>query len=277
MDLPRYVLPTDLYRYADFASIAVASGGESADPDYQLESLHDLDVACPFKATDGSVALRIVWDCGSAKRLDYVGLPIHNIVPGHVVRWQMHASNVWTAPTLNAAMTMGALLPSGHSRAPWVDLTQVDGYDVAGFRWWSLLVPINTLPVQLGEVVLGRVLSDLPTGIEQGATLAEAHPVLQALKTSAGYETRYRLPFRNRRLAGRCVDVDSLTVLRQLHGATGGCDPFVFILDPADETDGGWLAQFGEQTAAELTWTETSPDYTPVDIEILEVPRGLPL
>jgi hypothetical protein len=275
---PRYSLNSDIVRATDWASIGVASGGESVDPDYQLASLHDLEPENPFKALDGSVALDIVWAAVAKIRIEYVGLSIHNIVPGKAVLFQGNNLNVWEAPLMNAPITIGPALLSGHSRAPWKDLAAVEGYDPDGFLFYRLHVPANDgIPVQLGEVVLSRALRTLPVGIGQGMRPRHRHPVLQGLKTGAEFETRYRLPIFNRSFQGQCGDALDLAVWLDLHAETGGCDPFVWVQDPSDETDGGWLAQFAETTARDLEWSYVTGSYKPVDIEIQEICRGLPL
>jgi hypothetical protein len=274
----RYCFPEHLLRATDFASIGVASGGESADPDYQLAALHDLDPKVPFKATDGSVALDIVWAGAAPVVIQYVGLTIHNIKAGSAVLFQGHNANVWDAPAMSAPLSIAAPIRSGHSRAPWTDLTQVAGYDPAGFLFYRLHVPANDgVAVQLGEVVLATEFLELPHNPLWGISHARRHPELQGMTTGAEVESRYTLPIRNRRITGRVVHPDTMRVFHELHEATAGGLPFVFVLDPTDETDGGWLAQLGAASAAEFVWTDVHPRYTPVDVEILEVSRGLPL
>ena len=272
-DTPRIALYGDLLQYADFASVGVASGGEDADPDYQLPSLFDLDPLTPFKSTDGTVDLEVVFDAGAPLRLDGVALAIHNISAGANARWQMHSANAWGAPTMDAPLSIAAVLPTGHSRAPWCDLTQVAGYTAAGLRYARLVVPATGTPVQIGELILARQLRSFVLGIERGVKPSEAQPLFRAIRTSAGVVTRYTLPILTRSFVGRLVDAADAPLLRQLAAA----EPFLWITDPSDTTDGGWLARLGERTKAQLTWSDDSPEIKNIDIEIEELSRGLPL
>lgn len=79
------------------------------------------------------------------------------------------------SPAFTASFTIPDYLGSGSRKwfvNPWLDLTQVVGYDAAGFRYRLLRIVGNSQNIQLGQLWLGRTIRrfnpDVRWGVDRG-------------------------------------------------------------------------------------------------------------
>lgn len=173
------------------------------DTDYPASYLVDGQLARPGKLT--TTTGDWVWDFGSAQRVDLLSLGPHNLTAGLTgVLFQGNATDVWTAPTLSATVTIPAYHDDGQSVNPWLDLTAASGYSTSGFRYWRLRIgTANAAPVAIGEVAL---YSQKTTIRNFRVGLSEALRI-PAVVHSTTYEvdTTYSLGVARRRMTGDVV------------------------------------------------------------------------
>jgi hypothetical protein len=275
-----YCRPSDLVRVTPILIIGVASGTVSADPNYGLASLHDGNPAKPCKFIDAPpVAIRITWDFGAPQRLDGIVLPSHNFDTSLEVRFQGNAANDWGAPTLNAAPPIAAKRLDGHSRSPWADLRTVAGYAEAGFRYWSLYLPVNSVAPQLGEVCLVKQWRqferpfdwrDLARDVNRG--------YIPAKETSFGVETLYKKNVKRRGISTPIIASSAdYQALLDLVDDGQGVDPFIFILDRTVTDDGGLMVRCSQSMVQQFRAGWKGGNAHAVTVEFIELSRGLPL
>jgi hypothetical protein len=275
-----YCRPSDLV--TALATWSVASGTLSTDPNYNLTALVAHNPALPVKFTDTpGVATAIVGDFASAHRVDGVLFPHHNFATSAAVRVQFNDTNVWTAPSVNAALTVSAARPGspGHSRSPWIDLRSVAGYKTAGYRYCRIYIPAQTAAPQLAGFALVGVWRVFDGHVEKEPTLSHNRAWVQSLTTAAGVTSYYERNVVQRPIAGRmfCFGTDWQDWKDLADDAGGPVRPFPFVLDADVKDDGGQLMRFSDETAGALAITAITPDQGWFGFTLEEVSRGLPL
>ena len=275
----RYCRYTDLLR--TFSSVTLASGTASADTNYDLTALSDLDLAKPLKLIDASpVAVRITWDHGSATRVDGLLLPKHNLDASLAVKIQRNATNSWATPTQDVAVTISADRPGspGHSRSPWVDLTTATGYSAGGFRYSSLYVPAGAANAKLKAFLVSQWRT-FERGLSgKTVVLGHARGFIPAIKTAYGVESYYDQNVVQRTVKGRlnATPTDWQSVQDLADDCSGCVNPFAFVLDDTVTDDGGLLVRMSQQMAAGLSAEYECVRRRPVQIALEEVSSGLP-
>lgn len=220
-----------------------------------MANLTDLRPSKPFKMSAGGAGVDILFDWGSAQRVDLVQIPIHNFPAGADVRWQMHTSNSWAAPTLDAGLTIATYPEDGIPLPVVRDLTGVTGYSASGLRWGRLHIPSQVAAVAIGEIWLGTTKrQDLPSH-RPSAQYPEQQPTILR-KTSHGTPLRYRIPVRLRawrmEFAPRPSELALWTSL--FRDAYGQNRAFLYWPDPA--VNDASMAMFGADTLdPEHQWT----------------------
>lgn len=275
-----YCRPSDLV--TNHATWAVASGTVSTDPDYDLTALVAHNPALPVKFTDASpTAVAIVGDFTTAHRVDGVIFPHHNFATAAAVRVQFNDTNVWTAPSVNAALTVSAARPGspGHSRSPWIDLRGVAGYKTAGYRYCRIYIPAQTVAPQLAGFALVGLWRLFDGHVEKEPTLSHNRGYVQSLTTAAGVTSYYERNVVQRPIAGKmfCFSDDWQDWKDLADDAGGPVRPFPFVLDDSIVSDGGQLMRFSDETAGALSITAITPENGWFEFTLAEASRGLPL
>lgn len=273
----KYARPSEIITSS--ATWAAPAGTVSTDPDYGLASLYDGLLAKPTKFTDAPVvAVRIVGDFGVATRVDGLALPNSNIDAGLVMRAELNASNVWTAPTVSVNMTMGARNLDGHRASPWVDFTAASGYSAAGFRYVSLYVPVNSIAPWLGEVlVLGR-LRAFSVWPQFGGSRGALRQFPEVLTTEYGIKRAIARRIKQRiiRFSLKGTDQDFADLEALADDAAGAARPFFMVADSTVKTDGGLFGRFTAVAAEAILAGEDWFDLANFALEFDEDSRSLP-
>jgi hypothetical protein len=263
------------------ATITVPTGTVSTDANYGLTSLYDGNPAKPCKFTTAYAT--ILFDFGSAQRLDAFAMPHHNIDAGLGVLFQGNASDSWGAPTLSASVTIGAHDADGHVKQAWVDLTGVSGYSVSGFRYWRLYIPAtNSVAVQIGEALLVAQLRTLTRGIQDTIARPITRGYIPAMETEAGVKLYYERDVKQFGISGNIVGTlqDYADVKALLDDTHGPCRGFFFVLDSSVQHDGGLYVRATEEMATDFSAeqpVEFRDDVVMLPWSVVELSRGLPL
>lgn len=275
-----YARPSDLV--TALATWGVASGTVSTDPDYDLTALVAHNPARPVKFTDvPGVATAIVGDFGAARRVDGVLFPHQNFATSAAVRVQMNDTNVWTAPSVNAALTVSAARPGtpGHSRSPWLDLRSVAGYKTSGYRYCRIYIPAQTTAPQLAGFALVGLWREFSGHVESGVELAHNRAWVQSLTTAAGVKSYYERNIVQRPIAGKtfCFGDDWQAWKDLADDAGGPVRPWPFVLDDDVADDGGLLVRFSDETGAAFALPSLTVGNGWFEFALEELSRGLPL
>jgi hypothetical protein len=256
----------------------VANGGGSdwvvntgtGDAAYPATNLGDLNPAKPAKLTTTTGSW--VRDLGSAKTIEIASLVMHNLTPGLEVRLQGNATNAWGAPTFNQTFTIPAYHEDGMPVNPWMNLKDL-GVGIS-FRFWRVVVVgVNAAAVAIGDIILGRTLSQFPVNIHWGFTETDEHPMI-AHKTTHGVELIYDLNTKIRHVNGEVETTDAgYTAFKSLHrAARGKVLPWLMVLDPA--INDAMLVRFEKETLeADRNFRNSST----IKLDFCELSRGMPL
>jgi hypothetical protein len=269
----KYCRPSDIVIPQAVSADIATVGGQ-----YGLPALYDLNPAKPCTFI-GVGPLRIVYDYGSAQRIDAFGLPNSNLDAGLPCRVEMHAIDSWGAPTVSGTMTTGADHANGHRASPWKDLTQVAGYSASGFRYLSLYVPVNSVNIRLGEILPIARLREFSRWPMWDGTKGAQRRFLESMETEYGVQRVVRRKITQRTLSfsfkGRDTDYADLQSLAD--DASGVARAFFITADGDVETDGGLYARFTRDTAERIEASEEWTDTNPFTVSVRELSRSLPL
>lgn len=229
------------FHAADNKASGAAVTATPEDSTYPAANLVDENPGTPSKlsATSGSWVI----DLAQATRVDAVAFWKHNFDPALTVQIQMHASDVWTAPTLSTTITIPALPEDAYPFCPWVDLRSVAGYAVSGFRYLRINVPsANSVNCALGDVFLGSVAKTL-SHLQRPGEIEEDHPITEHA-LGPGRSLVYDEGMRIRTL--RCQGLAAATetaALRSWHRACHGrARPGLLI--PDTSVNDAWFGRF---------------------------------
>jgi hypothetical protein len=244
----------------------------TADGAYPVANLVDLNPAKPAKLTGTTGNVR--WDFAAAQRIDLAAIIHHNLTAGLNVRLQGNATDVWSAPTLDAAFTIPAYREDGYPSNPWIDLTLAAGYTATGFRYWRLVVvAANGANVAIGDVWLGMTKRTLTPNISWGETQTEERALIEHL-TDFKVATIYDLGVTVRGLTGELDWTDSNRAIYDAwwRSCRGRVRPFLLI--PNGTVNDAWLARFVEP---EKAITLEFLDRNRIPVAVRELGRGLVL
>ena len=279
----RYCRHTDIL--TSFSAVTLASGTASDDPNYNLDALSDFDLSKPLKLVDGSPieAVRVTWDHGEATRVDGFLLPKHNLDASLAVLIQRNDTDDWSgspAPSQSVAVTIAAVRPGapGHSRSPWVDLTTAAGYDVGGFRYTSLYVPVNSVAPRLKAFLVAQWRTFEHGLLGTSVVVGHRRGFIPSVTTAYGVESYYDQNVVQRTVKGMLyANPTDWQSMQDLTDDCSGCVyPFGFVLDDTVTDDGGLLVRMSESMAAGLSADYEGPALRPVNLDLVEVSRGLP-
>jgi len=257
--------PTD--NIAASGTLAVQSGTE--DTGYPAANLVDLNPAKPAKLTTTTGAWR--WDFGSATAIDVVAIIHHNLTAGLNVRIQGNATDAWGAPTLDQAITIPAYRSDGFPINPFKDLTAIAP---RSFRYWRLvIVDANTVPVQIGEVWLGATKRLLTVNIRWNYEENDDQPLIEHI-TDFRVKTVYAYGVSIRRYVAQLTTTNAgaAEIYDWWRSCRGRAHPMLIALD--GDVNDCMMARFN------MTYLKSNrefTDYNPIELDLIEVSRGLVL
>lgn len=256
----------------------ITASGVDTDPDYGTSALYDRNPAIPMKLTHGNQT-RVVLDFGTAVRIDAFAMPNSNEAAGAVIEVALNATNVWTSPSVLVNMVMGPDDLMGHKASPWVDFTTASGYDVAGFRYLSFLLPAQSDNHQIGEVLVISTLRNFTKWIQFNGRRGAKRPTAEGVETEFGI---VRVPARllKQRVYDftiRASDADLSAMQDICDAARGRAFPWFFVWESTDKTDGGIYVRFTKETADRLMGEEVWFDIDQFGGSVEEVSRSVPL
>lgn len=257
--------PTD--NIAAAGTVAVTSGTE--DTAYPAANLVDLNPAKPAKLTTTTGAWR--WDFGSAVNVDFVAIIHHNLDAGLNVRIQGNAADAWGAPTIDQAITIPTYRSDEFPVNPFKDLT---GIAPRSFRYWRLvIVGVNSAAVQIGEVWISATKRTLAVNIRWNYEENDDQPLIEHL-TDFHVRTVYTYGVSIRRFVAQLTTTNAgaLEIYDWWRSCRGRAHPMLIALD-ADVND-CMMARFNMSF---LKSNREFTDYNPIDLDLLEVSRGLVL
>jgi hypothetical protein len=197
---------------------------------YGTANLFDSNPAKAFKldAASGS----IVFDFGSAVNVDVFAIIHHNLDEALAnVKIQGNASDVWTSPSLDQAVTIPAWEKDGFPVNPWLDLSALAN----SFRYWRLAFgTANSANIQLGQVWLGQTKRSLTHNVSWGYQEGVERRIIEH-ETDYGVSTIYDLGAKIKSWSPEIRTSDAgMTLVEQWWDACHGrALPTLIVLDPA--------------------------------------------
>lgn len=214
---------------APSATIAIQTG--TAASGYAAANIADRNPAKPSNLNETTGAWTFAY--GSAQRVDWVALLMHNLTAGLNVRIQGNATNVWGAPTFDQAITIPAYRDDGFPVPSWLDLTGLSGYSAAGFLFWRfVVVGVNAAAIKIGEFAMMSRKRTLDPNISWGTHQVEERKIIEH-QTDYGVSTVYDLGVTRRSWAGDLDgdDTQRANVQTWWRDARGRSQPFVIVPD----------------------------------------------
>lgn len=257
--------PTD--NIAAAATLSVDTGTEDAA--YPATNLVDLNPAKPAKLTTTTGSF--VFAFPAPVNVDLVALIHHNLDEGLEVRIQGNAANVWGAPTLDELIVIPPYRSDGFPINPFTDLTGIVGRT---FEFWRLeIVGVNSVPVQIGEVWLGATKRQLTVNIRWNYEENDDQPLIEHV-TDFRVKTVYSYGVSIRRLVAQVTTTDggAAQLYDWWRACRGRANPMLIAID-ADVND-CMMARFN---MSYLKSNREFVDYNPIDLDMIEVSRGLVL
>jgi len=259
-------------KYSDYvgpnATVTVNTGTE--DLTYPAANLVNRIPSLPAQLTGTSGSW--VLDFGAAQRVDWVGIPHHNLDAGLSVLIQMNATNAWGGPSFSQAITIPAYQQDGFNPGPWLDLTGLAGYSAGGFRFLRLLInAANSQAVKIGELMVVSNKRVLEPNINWPAKKPVQRPIIENV-TDYGVSTIYDLGVTRRRWGGDLDTSDAIaaTMLDWWFGTRGRARPHAFV--PDESVNEAWLVRFADD---QVDLTQEVVDRNSIPLSIQEVSRGL--
>jgi hypothetical protein len=274
----RYCLPSDLIAPATVQSALAAGGAVLAEDDYPLTNLHDgSPTAITRWATTAS--LRVIWDLGAATPLEGVLVVMHTFAPTTILTLAGNTTNTWGSPPASATVTIPAL--EGGLPPNLLQDLRATGFASPGYRWLSLLTPVQVAAHGIGELALVRQWRTLESSVAWPVVRSELRRAF-ANTTAYGVQHVVDRHVRQRRLSLHFVSISDadrdalLTLVRE----AGADRPFVVVLDPDEHTEFGpradaLLVQLGAENVNTLLETLLFFNVQELTLDVLEVQRGL--
>lgn len=270
---PAYALPSDQILLS--ASSVTLNG--TAEADYPVTNLYDVDPANPFMLTTAAT-FSVDVNIGFPEDLGFAAFFNHNMDPSTASRIHKFNDAGFSLPGPSVTITWPADREDGTSVAPYVDLTAITA---AQYVKWNVSA-INSLPPAMGEWWLSRALRTLsPVSSFRWGLKEFERRVTKAAQSDLGNSLVYDYGVTVRWLVGSLrTSASGLAQLRTLwRSCKGNVLPFVWI--PDRDVNDARLVRF----AAELQVTYVAPgtdnDYAPdtfdVEITLEEVSYGVPV
>jgi len=250
------------------ATVTVNTGTE--DPDYLAANLVDQNPAKPAQLTTTTGSWVLDW--GTAQRVDWVLLPMHNLTAGLEVRVQQNATSSWGSPTVNAQIVIPAYA-GDRPVGSWLDLTAQAGYSTGGFRYLRLVVVgVNAAAVKVGELAAYSTKRVLNPNVSWGARMPMARLATSNV-TDGGVDLAFDFGVTIQQFSGELDTTDAglAAVKSWWHSCRGQVRPFGLV--PDEDVNEAWLAKW----AGGIDPTLVINDRNQMQIQLKEVSRGLAL
>jgi len=258
--------PTDNIA-ANATAITVESG--TGDPDYPPAFLVDLNPAKPFKFTTTTGA--VLFEFAAPVTIEMFALIHHNLMAGLTnVRIQANSSNSWGSPPLNVALTIPTRRSDGFSANPHANLTGMTNT----YKWWRLsFADANNVPIQIGEVWMGATRRTLAVNIRWDYEENDDQPLIEHV-TDFQIRTSYSYGVSIRRYVAQLTTTDAGAA--ELYDWWRSCRGRALIMLMALDADVNdcMMARFN---MSYLKSNKQFTNYHPIDLDIIEVSRGLVL
>lgn len=272
-------MPNALYCYASEivgAGKTVSVTGGTVDASGPTTNLVDGNPAKACKMST-TTQVRLTTDFGSTQRIDGLLIPIHNIDAAASITLEGNETDSWGSPTLSVAKAVPAYRRDGLPDPLWWDLRAETGYSTSGFRYWSALLPANSIAQAIGEFVWCQQLRAFDRNFSWGTWRGRARS--QVRSETEGFvrgvhdlgvrQVRYRLEF----LASDA----GLEELIAIHDdARGEREGWVLVTDP-DVAHTADLVAFSPESGALLEHVDEFLDLNTLEIEVRQVARGVAL
>lgn len=241
------------------------------DVAYPIANIYDNNPAKPFRFDD--VEGTIVWDFGAAQRIDLVSLIHHNLIFGLEVRVQMNATDSWATPSLDELILIPANELDGYPVNPWLDLTDKDGYLLAGYRFLRLVFEDNGVNIALGEVVLGAIKRSLTIDMDWPIDDGVERPIVEH-QTDYLVSTIYDFGVKQRTVRGttKSTDAGRLAIRAWWDSCRGKLTPTLIV--PFPEDNEAFFVRWESEARSDR---REFFDYSVIDLAWREVSRGLVL
>jgi hypothetical protein len=253
--------------------------GGLVDADYPLTNLADQrpTEVCRFTT---AVALRIVWDFGTATPVEGLFVAMHNIPAGTVVTLCGNTTNSWFTPAVTHTVTV----------LPWEQGLPVNiaadlrgtAFVTTGYRYVSMHVPAQAANQAFGTALWVAEWQTLDRPCVGEATLADVRRVT-VNTTSYGVTHIVDKNVRQRRLrlSFKPTDNDLDAIRALLRDSEGAALAWPIVVHShttgAIEAEPVYFVTIDPRSAEELeeTWVELNLGAR--DLDVLELQRGLAL
>lgn len=265
-------ITTAIYaRYSDEAGhLGTASlGTGTADANYPVANVLDLNPANPFLTSSSGTAVDIDIDLGSAKTIYLVSIHGHNIPAGTDVRAQRGASS--GASTVDDAVVIPTVPLDGLPLPVGVDLSAT----AASYRYFRLHIPSLAQKVGVGAIGLWTAKRTDLQNVLYPVRDTEQEPTV-SFQTAYGARRAYALGARLRSQPASFLwreAVEYAALLALFRDARGSAHPFLWWRDPIGGSD-AWLSVFADDN---LERAMVTPAHSRVDTVIQEVGMGVAL
>jgi hypothetical protein len=245
--------------YADMDLIRGATlGATNEDAAYPIERVQVDDgdsPVRPFKATTTATVITITLD--AAGEPDGLAIVNHNLAGATVV--------LANDAGFSEAIAIPARTRSGLCVNAWFDMRGLANRLSAN---WTLTITNALVVVAIGRLVLigSGGLQPAPFLVTTPRTRPERFTT--SLVTFYGHQLIYDKGVRQRTASGRVIE-DTHRVIAETawEAAAGTVLPFLFL--PDNEVNDAWWVRF-----AALEWTQHTPDISPTELTVKELPPG---
>ncbi len=235
---------------------------------YPVTRVNDGDPGTATKST-GTGDYALLWDWGSAQRVDAVWIPMYNMPAGTVVHFQLNATNSWGTPTVDGTVTVpayGGDLPRGL----FLDLTAVSGYSSGGFRYGRLFVPNPSQITAIGEIFIAKQ-KRTTRNVFVGVNRPRGRKVTQTDRADGGFFVYDRgvntWSVKGELTGGATYSADYQEMFED---AKGSYSPFAVVLDTHLTTPEGFIVRW----VSDFDPTQFAYLQDHITLEWAMVPRG---
>lgn len=216
-----------VYNFDDWDA-ATITGSSQANSDLADDNVVHPFVAKPWRTT-GDTSEPIVFDLGSAKTINCIGIFGHNLTIGATVTIQAHSANSWGSPSESAPAAVVAD-PDGNV------LQRIVQFNVySAYRYWRLVFADPSNPdgfIQIGRIA-GGAYYEFDRNISQNFAIERVDPS----------ETDNRVPgrqafwrdrgrFRRATIGFRFQNRTQVEKVEAIHTKIGSSNPCILALDP---------------------------------------------
>lgn len=261
-------------------SITIETGGVSPeDENYGPDNLVDENPAkvAKIEATTGAW----LFAYNEKQRIDIAALFHHNFAassesPAPSVRLEGNDTNSWATPSFSAEFTIPDWFASGTRRwpvNPYLILTDLSGYDPAGFLYWRLVVEGNSENLQLGQVWFGSTIRTFDPDLRWGPMPLVTKPQIEN-STSFLVDTIYPRGTTRWSMEADLRASDDLSAALEAHwyDVDGRAHPWPLFLAGPIASDRAYLVRYAT-TERQMQWNfENQQD---MRLAFREVGRGL--